>query len=400
MPHTDRFEQVRMPSEALLNQGGIFLRLMQWTGLSGDTPYKIRRRITVIALLAWFPLLVLSAWEGQMLGDTIAVPFLFDINVHIRILIALPLLIIAEVAVNRRMPMILRSFRERHLIPERSIAQFDSAIKSSSRLVNSVVPELILIALVYGFGIMIVWQNYLVLDVATWYASATVDGSKLTLAGWWYGYVSVPIVQFLLFRWYWRLLVWARFLWQVSRIPLSLLAAHPDRAGGLGFLSSTGYALTMFAVAHGALAAGPIASQILFSGAALPEFSGEIGVLVIFVLCIVFGPLLAFAPQLAATKQVGLNKYGTMAERYVREFESKWMSGTSCANESLVGSADIQSLADLSGSFDVVQAMRIVPVMKQAVLRLGVATILPIVPLVLTMIPLNDLLKKLLGIVI
>lgn len=399
MPYNCRIKPPRKPQGSLPIQDGLFFGLLHRVNLADDAPPKIRRIVIVIALFAWLPLLALSAWEGQLLGGTIAVPFLLDINAHIRFLIALPLLILAEVAVNRRIPPLLRSFRERHMIPEHSMPRFEAALASASRLRNSVVPELMLIALVYGVGIMIVWRHYLVLDAATWYASPTAEGSKLTLAGVWYGYVSVPIVQFLLFRWYWRLLVWARFLWQVSRIQLSLLAAHPDRAGGLGFLSSTGYALTMLAVAHGALAAGPIASKILFTGASISEFTVEIGILVIFVLCMVFGPLLVFAPQLAATKQAGLNKFGALSERYVREFDAKWLSGKSYADEPLVGSADIQSLADIGGSFDVVQSMRIVPIMKQAVLRLAVATVLPIVPLMLTMIPLNELLKKLLGIV-
>jgi hypothetical protein len=121
------------------------------------------------------------------------------------------------------------------------------------------------------------------------------------------------------------LLIWARFLWQVSRIELSLIPAHADRAGGLGFLASTGYAFAMLAAAHGAIVAGRIASRIFLVGATLPQFADEIGVMVIFVLCVVLGPLLVFGPQLAAAKQVGLREYGTLEESYVRE--SSMLSG-------------------------------------------------------------------------
>ena len=116
----------------------------------------------------------------------------------------------------------------------------------------------------------------------------------------WYGYVSLPIFQFLLMRWYFRLFIWTRFLWQVSRIELSLIPTHPDRVGGLGFLANTVYAFTPLAVAHGAMLAGLIANRIFYLGAALPEFKIEIAVLVVFLLCVVLGPLLVFAPQLAA----------------------------------------------------------------------------------------------------
>jgi hypothetical protein len=199
-------------------------------------------------------------------------------------------------------------------------------------------------------------------------------------------------------RWYFRIFIWARFLWQVSRLELSLVPTHPDRVGGLGFLSNSAFALMPLAVAHGALLSGWIASRIFHLGAALPDFKIEIAIFVIIMQGVVLGPLLAFAPRLAQAKRTGLREYGTLAERYVREFDTKWLRGTGPANEPLVGSADIQSLADLSNSFDVVRTMRIAPVTKDAVIRLAALTLAPVVPLLLTMMPLEELLKKLFGI--
>jgi hypothetical protein len=63
-----------------------------------------------------------------------------------------------------------------------------------------------------------------------------------------------------------------------------------------------------------------------------------------------------------------------------------------------VGSGDIQSLADLNNSFEVVRTMGIAPITKAAFVQLVAATLVPIVPLALTMMPLEELLKKLLGI--
>ena len=125
----------------------------------------------------------------------------------------------------------------------------------------------------------------------------------------------------------------------------------------------------------------------------------EIAVTVGVLMCVVLGPLLVFAPQLAQAKRTGLREYGTLAERYVREFDAKWLRGGAPADEPFVGSSDIQSLADLGNSFEVVRTMRIAPVTKETVLQLVVATIAPIVPLALTMMPLEELLKTLLGVV-
>jgi hypothetical protein len=155
----------------------------------------------------------------------------------------------------------------------------------------------------------------------------------------------------------------------------------------------------MLAAAHGALASGQIASRIFFAGATLPQFMYEIVVIVIFMLCLVISPLLFFAPQLAAAKRAGLLKYGTLAARYVREFDAKWLHGGAPANEALVGSADIQSLADLANSYEVVRTMRFAPINLQPAIGLAVATLAPIAPLVLTMIPLNELLEGLVKII-
>jgi hypothetical protein len=381
------------PPDFSLVLGGPLFQLLRRAHLSDDALMMARQRIIVITLLAWLPLLVLSALKGQALGGSTAVPFLRDLEVHIRFLAALPLLIIAEIAVHRRMRPLLRQFLGRNLIPEDARPRFDAAIASAFRLRNSVLAEVLLIAFVYGVGILIVWRQYVTLDAATWYASPSAEGAKLSFAGMWYGYVSLPLFQFLLVRWYFRLFIWARFLWQVARIELNLVPTHPDRVGGLGFLSDAVYAYAMLAVAQGALLAGPLANRIFFLGAALPQFKAEIAALVIFLLCVVLGPLLIFAPQLARAKRKGLREYGTLAERYVREFDAKWLRGGAPSDEPFVGSADIQSLADLANSYDVVRSMRIAPIARDDILRLVAATLVPLVPLLLTMMPLEELLR-------
>jgi hypothetical protein len=307
-------------------------------------------------------------------------------------------LIAAELVVHQRLLPLVKQFQDRRLIPDSAMARYDAAIESVFRLRNSVLAEVLLIAFVYGVGILIIWRQFTSLDAATWYATPSAGGSKLSLAGMWYGYVSLPVFQFLMCRWYFRLFIWSRFLWQVSRIDLDLVPTHPDRAGGLGFLSRTAYAFGLLLLAHGALVAGQIANRIFYLGAELPDFKVEIAVVVVFLMCLVLGPLLVFSSQLARAKRTGNREYGILAQRYVREFDAKWLRGGAPAEEPFVGSADIQSLADLGNSYEVVRAMRIAPITRDAVVGLAAATLVPIVPLLLTMMPLEELVKKLLGI--
>ena len=392
---TDGLNLLGTPPDFSLVLGGPLFQLLRRAHLCDDALLLVRQRIIAFALLAWLPLLVLSALEGQLLGGPAVIPFLKDVEVHTKLLVVLPLLIIAELVVHQRMRPLLQQFLERKLIPEDAMPRFEAAIASAFRLRNSVLAELLLIAFVYGVGVLIVWRQYVALDTATWYAASSAGRVKLSLAGTWYGYVSLPLFQFLLCRWYFRLFVWTRFLWQVSRINLRLVPTHPDRVGGLGFLAQTAHTLTLLAVAHGALLAGPLAGRIFFLGAALPQFKAEMAVLVILLLCLILGPLLVFAPQLAAAKRTGLREYGTLAGRYVREFDAKWLRRAAPADEPFVGSADIQSLADLANSYDVVRTMRLAPITRQAIVELVVATLLPIAPLLLTVMPLEELLQKL-----
>jgi hypothetical protein len=308
-------------------------------------------------------------------------------------------LIIAEYAVHRSIRPLPQQFLDRKLIPESALPRFDAAIASALRLRNSVLAEVLLLAFVYSVGILVIWRQYITLGTSTWYATPAAGGLDPSWAGRWYGWVSMPIFQFLLCRWYFRLFIWARFLWQVSRLELRLVPTHPDRVGGLSFLSETAIAFSVLAAAHGAMMAGPLAGRIFFLGAKLTQFKGEIAFLVIAVLCLTLGPLLVFAPRLLEAKWKGLLEYGTLAGSYVREFDAKWLRRPPPANETFVGSADIQSLADLSNSYEVVRTMRLAPITNLAIIGVAAAALLPIAPLLLTVMPLEELLQKLTSIV-
>ena len=378
--------------------GGPLFQLLRRAHLSDETLTLVRQRIILFSLLTWLPLLALSALEGKAFGSGVGVPFLLDLEVHARFLVAVPLLVAAELVVHNRMRFLIAEFLERNLIPERALARFKTVIASEFQLRNSVLAEVLLLGFVYIGGVLIIWRHYITLDAPTWYATPLAGGSTLSFAGIWYGYISLPIFQFLLCRWYFRIFIWIRFLWQVSRIDLSLLPTHPDRVGGLGFLSETVYAFVPLLIAHGALLAGLLGNRICHLGATLPSFMIEILILVGFLMCLVLGPFLVFSPQLARVKRIGRREYGSLAQRYVLEFDTKWLRGGAPADEPLVGSADIQSLADLNNSYEIVDTMHIVPFSKEAIFQLAIVTLAPLAPLILSMMSLEEILKKLIGI--
>ena len=382
------------PIDFSLCLGGPLYQLWQRAHLSGGALELLNRRIVALLVLSWLPLLVLSVAEGNAWGGA-KLPFLFDPDIHVRLLLALPLLVVAELIVHQRMRPVVGLFLERGLIPDSARSRFDAAGTAALRLRNSVTAELLLLVIVYGVGVLFVWRTQAALDMGSWYGVEVNGKLQPSLAGWWLGCVSLPLFQFLLLRWYFRLFIWARFLWRVSRLDLSLMPTHPDRCGGLGFLSGVCNAFAPVLLAQGTLLAGLMANRIFYTGAKLPEFKLEIIGLVAFMVFAVLGPLLVFLPQLAAAKRLGSREFGTLAQRYSREFDRKWLRGGAPADEPLLGSSDIQSLADLGNSFAVVKEIQWVPFNMRTVLQLAVTTLLPVGPLLLTMVPLEELLDRL-----
>lgn len=386
-----------IPPDFSLVLGGPLFQIMRKLYLSGSALELLHRRVIIIPLICWVPLLILSALQGQFSGN-VDVPFLLDFQTHIRFLVAVPLLLTAEVTVFRRTRSLIGQFLRRDLIDERDMPRFEAAITSAIRLRNSIVVEVLLLVIVYAVGVLVIWRQFVALDSNTWYAQRSGYSWEPSLAGMWLSLVSLPVFQFLVLRWYYRIFVWSHFLWQVSRIPLRLVPTHPDGAGGAGFLAGTVYSFTLLLLAHGVMLSGLLADRIFHAGAVLTDFKFELIAMIVMLICLVYGPLMVFSSALWNAKQAGMREYGAIAQDYVRAFDSKWLLGGGPSDEILLGNADVQSLADLASSYDLVKSMQTTLITKERVFYLAWVIVLPILPLALTMMPLEELLKRLVGI--
>jgi hypothetical protein len=378
--------------------GGPLFQLFRRAHLSGGVLELLHRRIIVITLVAWLPLLILSSLSGHALDGGVTLPFLHDIETQIRFLIALPVLIFAELIVHLRLRPVVQNFVRRKIVVAEEMPKFHAAIDSATRWRNSIPLELGLAIFVWTVGHWL-WRSQFTLGTSSWYAIGEGAHLHLTPAGYWLAFISIPIFQFILLRWYLRLLIWFRFLWQVSRLNLHLIPTHPDRTGGLAFLGKSSYAFGPILFAQGAMLSGLIASRVLYGGESLLSFKMQALGLIGFFLLFILGPLTMFTPQLGGAKRKGLTDYGLLASRYVEEFEKKWVLGSASPQDELLGAADIQSLADLDNSYAVVSEMRGVPFGLQDMTRLAAATAAPLVPLGLTIFSLEELVMRLIKIV-
>ena len=375
--------------------GGPVYQLLRRTRLEGDHLELLRRRVVIITLFVWLPLFLLSVFASPP-GGAGRLSFLRDLEAHTRFLVALPVLIGAELLVHSRIRPAVRCFVERRIVRPQDLPRFDSAIESAVRLRNSVPVELGLLLVVYTLGLWL-WNSRVGLNASTWYANS---GGRwnLTLAGYWYVLVSIPIVQFVILRWYLRLFIWFRFLWQVARIDLHLIPTHPDRCAGLAFLGKSSYSFGPILFAQGAILAGVLATRVLYGGEGLIHFKLQIAGFVGFFVFLILCPLLIFTPKMAQARRKGLAEYGLLAQHYVENFEEKWVLRDPSTQEELLGAADIQSLADLGNSYGLVRDMRPAPFGLDDIFRLAAATAAPLAPLLLTIFSPEELLTRIINV--
>jgi hypothetical protein len=373
--------------------GGPMHQLGCRLGLSDADFGRLPRRIAFAIGLFWVPLLVLSLIDGRALAGA-RVPFLYDVDTAMRYLVALPLMLAAERLLHVRMVAAMGHFQGRQLVARGARARLDHILESTRRWIGSPLAEAALLAFVYLVGIEVIWRQVSVLELDTWYARASGGEFTPHLAGHWMAWVSVPLFQFLILRWYYRLLLWLVLLVRLARLPLQLQPLHPDRAGGLGFLSQLSLAFAPLLMAQGTMASGWVAGQIMYSGATLTDFKLELVAATVISLAFVLLPTAAFARALADAKRLGLSAYGCLAVRYAIDFNRKWAGTTADRGASPLGNPDMQSLADLGNAYGPLSGMRVVPFSSRTVLQLGAAFLAPVAPLAFTMVSLDELLNR------
>jgi hypothetical protein len=278
-------------------------------------------------------------------------------------------------------------------VPDSEADRFESAMRRGRRLLDSWMAELI----VGAVSAVLVWiavHGVLAEPAIFWFEKVTPQGSALTRAGWWYALVATPVFIFLQLRWLWRYFIWWWFLGRVARLDLRLTGAHPDRAGGLGFVAfhHSMFCILTFAVTCAVSAAA--ANRILYADATLASYKVPLILIMIGAVLLGVAPLLVFTGQLVRAKRRNWTTYSRFAGDYVWMFEQKWL-GKQAPGEEALGSGDIQSLADIGGSFERMIEMRPIAIDRRTLVSFLVAAAVPLLPLILTVMPFRDVVRML-----
>jgi hypothetical protein len=371
-----------------LTRGGPLYNFYIWIGLARPPFEFSRARLVASVLLLWLPLAILSIATHRFAAGA-DVPFLQDLRTQFRLLLALPLLLAAEPWAEEWLRGPVKQFVDRGVISPGDRGRYDSIVERALRLKDSRWAEVVILLVVVTLGHWFLGQRSLQ-PQDSWFLSA--DGGW-RLPAYWYLFVTLPVFRFLLLRWYYRLIIWCWFMWKISRMPLTLNALHPDRAAGLGFLARTVRAFEMVFAAHSLLLSGNIGNAIWHENAHLSDFRFEILGTVIVLTIIAVLPLIFFTPKLVVAERQATREYGAFASHYVNRFRERWLH--SDKGQDILGSQDIQALSDLGNSFGVIRETHSLPITRKAMIELLVVILGPLVPLLLTTIPLEELLNRL-----
>ena len=378
-------DDASIPADFSICRGGPVYEIGRRLGLRPGAQ-GLRRLGLILGLVAWVPLAGLALLDG-VLHDGATIPFWPSVGTHVRFLLAIPLFFLAEALFDTRVADVLRRMLEIGLILPGDRPRLAAAVRQAIKARNSWLLEATLAVLTGAF----IWAGLrtdLPLDVSTWRATAAGDP---TWAGWWYRLVSLPLFQFLFWRWCCRLVIWSHLLWRISRLDLQLIPTHPDAAGGLAVLGVAHVDLAPFGFAGCAVLSSSYAEQIIYAGVPPAAFAVSFTAAVVGTTLLLTAPLLLFLPKLIDAKQRALLEYGTLAATYTRAFAAKWLPTDPPPDEPLLGTPDLQSLADLGSSFDLIRQMTVVPIAKSQILLIAASAALPFAPLVLVAFPLDQL---------
>lgn len=390
--------EISAESDFQLSSGGLVHLIQQRVRGAGAGDFPIPAQLLLAVALMWLPLVLLTLVAGTFAGDGVAKPFINDLVPQVRLLIALPLLLFADMAIDPAVGVAIRNLGASGVVPGDERSRFQAALAKLAQRRDSVWPDVIMLLLAFSFT-WLYQPGYgaSAIEAAdtSWLRSISEGNVTLSIAGWWYVLVSAPLFQFILFRWIWRFLIWAGFLRRVSRIPLALRATHPDLCGGIGILGLVQQTFVVVFVAFAAVMSSTIAHNILFEGDSFEGSRPEIIVFVLICVVVIYAPLLFFTNQMYSVRRLGLSQYGALGHRLSDAFHAKWITGAgSDVGNALKDAIDPSAMADYGATFDTVRSMRAIPVSLRSILTITAVLVVPFLPLSLTEFSITELLKR------
>ena len=379
-----------------LARSGRLNTILRWIHLNDETRKDYIKRSLALVILTWLPLLILSALQGLAWGRKVDMNFLEDFATHSKLILVLPLLIFSEYSVDGRLRDLTAQFFKSGILIEKDLPALAKIKTRIKQLSDTIIVDWVILFVVI-VNIVVRWLSY-VRHTSIWMLYPDEQGGHMSWAGSWYAFFSLPVIQYILFRWFWRWILWAIYFMKISRLPLQLSPAHPDKAGGLGFLGIPPAPFLQVTLALSILFSTTIAVKIFWLHHRLPEYYPLMAGFAI--LCILMNvlPLIVFLNTMIRQRRKGIFDYSVLIKRHHREFDEKWLGKNDV--KLLLGSQDASSTTDLNSTFDTVMSMRVFPFNLKTMFSSIVIAVLPMLPLLAFEFDWVVLLKKILGMLI
>lgn len=359
--------------------GGPFAHVLRALHLTGAL------RGVWLALLLWLPFAL-----GELVRITLGEqpdPTLFDLSVHARLLVAIPMILQAEKLVDSAARSGIASLYEGRFCDRTALAVI---VDRGEHIRDRWWPETILFAVAVGFGQLAFWTH----DTGVFSGATGAGDWELTRV--WYVLVALPVAQFVIVRFVWLWGIWCYMLARVAQLPLAPLATHPDQAGGLSCVARPVTGFGAFVFACSAILAAAWGTQVLAGRTTLDAQLPELLAFLLLVAAVAIAPLLLFSPHLYRIRRRGLAQYGDFAMGYMRAFHEVWIASGRAPEEAL-GSPHIQSMNDLGGAYKVVSGTRLFVFSARALAAVWAAAIVPMLPLLATTVTVEHVMRRIVG---
>ena len=374
-----------MAEEFRLGVGGPLHRLERAAHIE-----PLGRLVPLLLAMTWAPLVAFALVQQATSGT--ADSLIRDLSVHARLLVAMPLILVAERLLDRVGRITVARLFDEGYVPPSSTARVRALIRGVERLRDAALPEALMLVAAALAGVV---------ALSGWTSPAGalhgMESSRYDAVRLWYGLAALPIFQFLLWRSLFRWVLWLRVLVGLTRVPLRLLAAHADRRGGIGFLRTAHvlYSAVMLLATSAVLCAG-WETQLDIDKAPIATLRAPLLVFLLFGLALAFAPLLIFTPQLLRARIDGVRQYGALVSDYARRFHERWVARTD--HDDFLGTPDIQSLSDLGNTYQsTVDKLGIFLFARADAVLVLIASLLPVVPLLLVQSPPPEVIKRIVG---
>lgn len=334
----------------------------------------------LVVLIGWLPLAVFSLlWGDEFL----------DIGTHVRFLITVPLFIVTYPILIRKLNWALTHIQRAKLVKEEDLHKLDQLIESQDRLTNSMKIRMLILIL-----------SFLTVFLVYYFFEETrLDWRSLDRpAGWWYHFISQPLLYYVFISFILRVLEWWQMLFKFSRFKLKIQAANGDRVGGLGFLSTVLNAFIFPAFAFSATIAAGAATLIIQGKLTLAGLQTTFISYCVFIITALIAPLFFFFPKLIKAREKCIHKYGVLVSAQLKDFDKKWLRENELISDKL-NVSDFSAVTDYGSEVGRVHDMKLHPLKLVDLLLLAIFVALPFLPVYSLEMPWKDIFKKLLEVI-